>query len=148
MMLPVTDHNDSAFVMHIPCTECGSKDNCGLFDDDHSYCFGCQAYTPGDDAKGTTVSTPKKINKDLIHGHYAALVARGIREDTCRKFDYQVGELFGRPVQIENYRNEFGEVVAQKTRDKDKNFTALGETKQMGLFGQHLWTTGNRTNGL
>jgi len=144
MMPPITAHNDSAFVMHVPCTECGSKDNCGLFDDNHLYCFGCQAYTPGDDVESTAVASTKKLNKDLIHGHYAALVARGIREDTCRKFDYQVGEYHGRPVQIENYRNEFGEVVAQKTRDKDKNFTALGETKKMGLFGQHLWTTGKK----
>ena len=144
MLLTQESHNESAFVMHVSCLCCGSKDNAAIYDDGHTFCFGCQLYTPGDDAEETAVSKPKKLHKDLIQGHYAALVARGIREDTCRKFDYQIGEYLGIPVQIENYRNEFGEIVAQKTRDKDKNFIALGETKKMGLFGQHLWTTGKK----
>lgn len=42
-------------------------------------------------------------------------------------------------MQVANYRTPQGKVVAQKLRDADKNFTILGDAKQMGLFGQHLW---------
>ena len=144
MIIPVTDHNESAFVMHVSCESCGSKDNAAIYDDGHTYCFGCQLFTPGDDVEVVASTKPKKLHKDLIQGDYADLVARGIREDTCRKYDYQVGEYQGRPVQIENYRDDNGEIRVQKTRDQDKNFTVLGDAIHMCLFGQHLWTTGRK----
>jgi len=137
-------HNESAFVMHVSCESCGSKDNAAIYDDGHTYCFGCQLFTPGDDVEVVAATKPKKLHKDLIQGEYADLVARSIREDTCRKYDYQVGEYQGRPVQIENYRDDNGEIRVQKTRDKDKNFTVLGDSIHMCLFGQHLWTTGKK----
>ena len=131
-------HNESAFVMHVSCESCGSKDNAAIYDDGHTYCFGCQLFTPGDDVEVVAATKPKKLHKDLIQGEYADLVARSIREDTCRKYDYQVGEYQGRPVQIENYRDDNGEIRVQKTRDKDKNFTVLGDSIHMCLFGQHV----------
>jgi twinkle protein len=142
-------HNDSKFVAHTHCEVCDSKDNAAIFDDGHTYCFGCEAYTPpteGDLAAQTKTTQPNKklLNKDLLEGEYKALKARGISEATCRKFDYTIGQYKGRPVQIANFRNEHGEVVAQKIRDAEKNFTILGEAKKMGLFGQHLWATGQK----
>ena len=144
MLAPTTDHNDSEFVMHVSCESCGSKDNAAIYDDGHTYCFGCQLYTPDDSVEVVAATKPKKLHKDLIQGTYSDLVARGIREDTCRKFDYQVGEYQGRAVQIENYRDDNGEIRVQKTRDQDKNFTVLGDSSHMCLFGQHLWTTGKK----
>lgn len=141
-------HNDSKFVAHTHCEACDSKDNAAIFDDGHTYCFGCEAYTPpteGDLAVQPKATKPVKLlNKDLLEGEHKALKARGISEATCRKFDYTIGEYKGLPVQIANFRNEHGEVVAQKIRDAEKNFTILGEAKKMGLFGQHLWTTGKK----
>lgn len=37
---------DSKFIKHIPCENCGSKDNNSMYDDGHQYCFGCSTYTP------------------------------------------------------------------------------------------------------
>jgi hypothetical protein len=37
----------STFIKHIPCEVCGSKDNRGLYSDDHEYCFGCGARKSG-----------------------------------------------------------------------------------------------------
>ena len=35
------------FVRHLPCPQCGSKDNLGEWDDGHLYCFGCHYYVAG-----------------------------------------------------------------------------------------------------
>ena len=32
---------ESQFVQHVPCDDCGSRDNGALYDDGHVYCFGC-----------------------------------------------------------------------------------------------------------
>ena len=37
-----------------------------------------------------------------------------------------------------------GQVVAQKVRNKDKQFRILGDGKKMPFFGQHLWSTGKK----
>jgi twinkle protein len=147
-MLQLTNkeaHNDSAFVSHTHCDACGSKDNAGLYDDGHIFCFGCEHFTPGDDADEAGTTTPvRKLNKDLLEGTHSALFTRNISEATCRKFDYTVSMYKGLPVQVANFRDSHGQVVAQKIRDAKKNFTILGEAKKMGLFGQHLWNTGKK----
>jgi len=139
-------HADSNFVGHVNCEHCGSKDNAALYDDGHTYCFGCQTYTSGEGEimKDHESKPESRTEKNLIYGDVSALSKRGITEETCRKFGYEVGELRGTPVQIANYRNEHGQIVAQKVRDADKNFTILGEAKEMGLYGQHLWITGKK----
>lgn len=41
---PSTDYSyldHSRFLRHEPCPKCGSKDNLGVWDDGHKYCFGC-----------------------------------------------------------------------------------------------------------
>lgn len=37
----------SKFLYHGPCENCGSRDNKAVFDDGHSYCYGCRKYIPG-----------------------------------------------------------------------------------------------------
>ena len=36
----------SKFLHHEPCSECGSRDNLGVWDDGHKFCFGCGYYVP------------------------------------------------------------------------------------------------------
>lgn len=132
---------ENTFIKHLPCEQCGSKDNNALYSDGSTWCFGCEHYVP---PEGSTVTQPAKVNSGLLPGTYAALSARGITEETCRKFDYQIGTDNKRPVQIANYRDESGQVSAQKIRDADKNFKILGDGKTMQLFGQHLWTSGRK----
>ena len=40
----MTELIESDFVAHVPCETCGSKDNAALYDDGHTYCFGCATY--------------------------------------------------------------------------------------------------------
>lgn len=60
-------------------------------------------------------------------------------EETCRKWGYTVGELGGQTVQVANYRDISGRLIAQKVRFRNKEFRFFGDTKGAGLYGQHLW---------
>ena len=86
------------------------------------------------------------MSAEFIQGEVKALTKRGITEETCRKFGYTLGtNRSGQKVQVANYRNSAGELVAQKVRDAEKNFSVIGEGKDMPLFGQHMWpATGKR----
>ena len=76
---------------------------------------------------------------DLINYETMPLTKRGIEEETCQKFRYGVGEYRGRAVQVANYCDMQGTVVAQKLRFQDKTFSWLGEPRKAGLFGSQLW---------
>lgn len=82
------------------------------------------------------------MSKDLLTGGYSgALRKRGITEDTAKHFRYQLHDDFkGQPVQIAPYFTDKGDLVAQKIRFPNKDFTVLGDLKAaLPLFGQHLW---------
>lgn len=78
----------------------------------------------------------------ITDGIYADLTKRGISEDTCRKFGYTKGKHNGRPCQIANYHDAAGNLVAQKLRFENKDFTIVGDIKQASFFGSHLWGKG------
>ena len=80
----------------------------------------------------------------LPYGEAQSLPKRKLTEDTCKKFGYTIGNYQGQPVQIANYRNAEGTVVAQKVRFADKTFKFLGDAKAASLYGQHLWKEGGR----
>jgi twinkle protein len=86
-----------------------------------------------------TKTSKSKTTSDFLKGDYFPLSKRGISEETCRKFGYRIADFKGQKVQVADYRTPNGELVAQKVRFKDKNFTCLGSIKEAGLFGQHLW---------
>lgn len=79
-------------------------------------------------------------SKQLLDGEVEALTARGIRQETTKLWGYTSGKLGAKAVQIANYRDPAGtQVVAQKIRDRDKNFTVRGDLAEAGLYGQWLW---------
>ena len=135
---------ENTFSLHEPCPSCGSKDNLGRVSDGHGYCFGCGYREHGDDSAVYNYEPRQRqvsvMNGDFIDGEITPLNARGITEDTCRKWDYKVGELSGQKVQIANYRNNAGEKIAQKVRFKNKDFTVRGDMKDVRLYGEHLWS--------
>jgi hypothetical protein len=55
--------NSSGFVKHIPCLECGSRDNRAVYDDGHEYCFGCKDRT---DANRTLQSIKDKLTNKVV----------------------------------------------------------------------------------
>ena len=144
MQQNLTRESEAEFIRHEACPDCGSKDNLAVYDD-HSYCFGCHAYNWADDDK--KVEDTRQTTKDLklcTTGEYEPLRKRKLTLETCKKFDYQCANSAGKPVQIANYRDSKGNVVAQKVRTKDKRFTVRGDAKAMTLFGSHLWKAGRK----
>jgi twinkle protein len=133
--------SESNFLHHAPCPHCGSSDANSVYDDGHQFCFSCQTYTPAD---GEAPTPQTKRNKDLISGDFMALGKRAIREETCRKFGYQVGRLNDKPVQIAPYYDREGNLVAQKIRTPDKDFKVLGDLKDALPFGANLWGKGKK----
>ena len=132
-------HEESEFIQHEPCPECGSRDNLARYDDGHAFCFGCNYR---EKAGGEQKVVIKKWDKhmDFVEGEVTNLKARGISLDTCRKWDYCIGEVAGQPVQIANYKDSSGQRVAQKIRFRNKDFHTRGDIKEAGLYGQHLWS--------
>lgn len=130
------------FLHHAPCDDCGSSDALGIYDDGSTWCFSCGQYT-----KGNVVELAPKSpsNTGLIPmGEVRSLPKRKLTEETCRKFGYTISEYQGKPVHVANYRNQEGKVVAQKIRFADKTFKFLGDAKQAGLYGEHLWRDGGK----
>ena len=70
------------------------------------------------------------------------MTKRNISEETCKFWQYELGEYNGLPVQIANYLTDKGERLS-KIRLQNKDFRILGNGK-LPLYGQWLW---NRTSG-
>ena len=139
------DKEDSIFLRHIPCENCGSSDANSLFSDGHQYCFACEAYVHGDGEVPTHNHSGKKRMEGLLTGEFKSLQKRGLTEDTCRKFGYQVGrDKNDTLVQIAPYYDEAGAMVAQKIRYANKDFKFIGEPKRVVLFGSNLWNNGKK----
>ena len=138
-----TNKEGAEFVSHEACDTCGSSDANALYSDGSHWCFACQKYTPSDD-DGFEQTLKTTQRRDLIDGDYMELRSRGLTEATCRKFGYTVGKVAGEVVQLATYKTRQGKPVAQKVRTKDKRFSVVGEAKEMGLFGWHLWSSGKK----
>ena len=138
------DKDESTFLRHIPCENCGSSDANSLYSDGHQFCFACNTHVKGDGTCATPHVTTQTKNSSLLSGSYQDLVKRGIREETCRKFGYQIGEWKGQPVQIAPYYDATGTMVAQKVRTADKKFSVLGDISEAQLFGANLWGSGKK----
>lgn len=138
------DKDESTFLRHIPCENCGSSDANSLYSDNHQFCFACNTHVKGDGECSNTQTSTVKKERGLITGSYQDLIKRGIREDTCRKFGYQVGEYQGRTVQIAPYYDASGTLIAQKIRTPNKDFSVLGNISTAQLFGANLWNSGKK----
>ena len=139
----------SNFVRHEDCPDCGSSDARSLYDDGHYFCYSCQTHTPaepgsqGDEgAAGPLADQDKAVGQGLLEGTFQAIPARGLSEETCRKFGYLVTTHKNQPVQVATYRDKSGRPAAQKIRTADKRFSIVGDAKGMTLFGSHLWNKG------
>ena len=139
----MTEIDGADFVRHEPCDKCGSSDANALYTDGSMWCFSCSTYTSGEQEENVTLPPGQKPDNSLLSGSIKELRARKIDEATCRKFDYRVGEYQGQTVQIATYKDRQGKPVAQKIRTKDKQFSVVGNAKEMGL-GQHLWSSGKK----
>lgn len=135
---------ESEFLYHTVCPDCGSSDACSVYSDGHTYCFSCQTYHRGE-STASMDSTSHRAAGLIPDGEYIALGKRCLSVETVRKFGYTVGTYRDKPVQIAPYRDRQGNIIAQHLRFPDKEFSWKGDSKEVCLFGQHLWrNTGGR----
>lgn len=147
---------DSIFLYHAPCENCGSSDGNSVYSDGHEYCFVCEHRVPASDERKEKLSSRRRIvgggkpmsynvwNFGESNGRYSALTARGISKETCQKAGYWIAKVDGVMYQVADYRDQNGTIVSQKIRDKDKNFKTTGSHKSEALFGKHLWNGGKK----
>ena len=147
---------DNIFLYHAPCENCGSSDGNSVYSDGHEYCFVCEHRVPASDERKEKLSSRRRIvgggkpmtynvwNFGEANGRFSALTARGISKETCQKAGYWIGKVDGVLYQVADYRDQNGNIVSQKVRDKDKNFKTTGSHKSDALFGKHLWNGGKK----
>lgn len=131
---------ESAFLFKEACPSCGSKDNLARYDDGHAHCFspGC-GYREKPTGEAPTQQRERGSMSGLVTGEVKPLLKRGINEETCAKFGYIVGQkASGEKVQLAPYFKD-GKLVAQHYRTAAKDFGWIGDSKDVDLFGQHLW---------
>ena len=127
---------------HQACESCGSSDARSTYTSGVSICFSCGVITP---PAGKSAAQAKEGTLDFVFGTCKRLAARGINEDTCKRYGYQVGTWKGQGVHIAPYYDEkTGALTSQKLRTKDKKFCITGDAKNMGLFGLQLARRGGK----
>lgn len=143
--------SDSIFMYHMPCEHCGSSDGNSMWSDGHQWCYVCEKWLPPEggsmnhehkETYGLERSDTLKMSE--CQGHFTSLNKRGIDKETCQKYGYWVGTIKGITYQIADYRDAMGDLVFQKLRDADKNFSIKGNGREEALFGQHLWNGGKK----
>ena len=130
---------------HEPCPKCGSSDNVAVYEDGYEKCFGmgCEYFKMPDGDRVPRKAAPKKGKPMVDEFDIMPIRSRQLREKTLKKWKYGIGKFNGKTVQIANYIRDGG-IVAQKLRFANKDFLMLGDTKNCGLYGQHLWKDGGK----
>lgn len=125
-------HNESEFVRHIPCPQCGSSDANALYSDGHEWCHKqCGYYKHADG--NTSTNHSHQLNHVELKGSARRLQSRGISERTCELFKtYKDGEILRH-----YYFDSSGKAVGAKVRTKDKQFRCEGDVSS--LYGMQLF---------
>lgn len=134
-------YEESIYLFKTSCDSCGSSDANAVYSDGGSHCFSCGKHTfstgrENEEARKEVDSRDSERLQGLLELDIRPLAVRGINLNTVSKYKY--GYNSGR--QVANYYDDTGELVAQKIRTKNKEFSWVGNPKQAGLFGQHLWS--------
>ena len=133
-------NEESEFVAHEPCSNCGSSDANSVYSDGHKFCFSCNTYTPAEDwtHTHTRMNYDSKTRPQFL-GEAEALRKRGISEATNNFYRiYRYGNTLRFP-----YYSPDGTVVGFKIKTKSKDFHYEGGSTTT-LFGQHLFPTSGK----
>lgn len=139
------ENNDSKLLYHSSCDSCGSSDANAIYASGTSYCFSCGTWSVVDGNATSGNKGYKQMRDDLISGEAKALKARAIPSTICSQYNYKIGvDKNGNGCQIATYYDKDKQPVAQKLRYKDKTFKFIGDSKEAGLYGQQLFSSGGK----
>jgi twinkle protein len=152
MSLNTGKESTSSYLYKINCDACGSSDALGVYDDGHQFCYSCNTFFPPEKSGGEgNAARPAPVpnqgqtqQKALLEGSPKAITARGLTLETCKKFGYLTGHRNGEDVQMAVYRDKGGKPIAQKVRNRNKQFQMIGDAKSVTLYGSHLWNNGKK----
>jgi len=133
-------HDNSAFSHHEACETCGSSDAKAVYDDEHGFCFSCNTYYHADGE----VDEVEQIPEGFLKHSPLDLKGRGIRAVTCRAAGYGAVKHKGSWVQVADYRDDSGELIAQKIKTADKKFSIIGDGRNLGCWQKHRFKGGGK----
>jgi twinkle protein len=124
------DLNKQALLEHQPCSRCGSSDALTIYMDNHTHCFSCEE----------TIFPKKKPEKRVspLATTFFGMPDRGISQRVCEKFGVKGGEY---PRYFPLYKAD--KHASNKIRYENKTFAYEGDSKELELFGQHLFPAGS-----
>ena len=134
--------NSSSFSGHEPCGKCGSSDGLARYDDGHGFCFACSTYVHAD-GTSTTDETPPPTD-GMLSWEAVPLKSRGIKASTCKAAGYGIANYKGSRVQVADYRDDSGKLVAQKVKTPDKQFAILGDGRGLRCWQIHRYRRGGK----
>jgi twinkle protein len=127
--------SESEYMYKTNCDACGSSDGNAVYSDGGKHCFVCNVTLKGDDnfkQSGQPMKKAKEFNPSFIE--YPEQI-RGISKNTLEKFTY--GVTNGKHVTY--YYDSEGNICAEKYRNKAKEFSWSGNSKEATMFGQNVW---------
>jgi twinkle protein len=135
---------ESKFLKHEACPKCGSKNNLARYTDGHAHCFtpDCGYY---EKAEGVATPMNNTMNNDLYVGQTTSLKDRGISQETASKYGVTTLTNNGMITKhVYPYFSSDKKHVANKIRTLPKEFTAQGNFGLSQLFGQQLFSGGQK----
>jgi twinkle protein len=135
------------FVQHEPCPACGSSDGLARYEDNSAHCFACKDYNEKGDGEPVEALTDDTLTKAWtpIEGNVMGLDHIGIKEETCARWRYKVGNLEdGTPCHIMESRDDNGKLIGQKFRTAKTKGKWQGNAKNPPLYGKWLWPAGGK----
>ena len=137
--------DESTFLYHTTCDNCGSSDARAVYSSGSSYCFSCNDSSRGETVSTDSISKPYKKRATMLVSEYKELKARKIPSKICSQYKYGVTvDSNNKTCQVANYYSSEKELIAQKVRYPDKTFQWVGEAKEALLFGQQLFGSGGK----
>lgn len=130
---------DSEFLRHEGCPKCGSSDALSRYSDGHAYCFRCNHYEKADGSSSTVTTGDHQTTTGFLRGITMELTKRALSKAVCDFWNYTVADHRGQPVQVASHYDDYGNIVAQKLRFPNKDFSWIGNAKDAGLYGKWLW---------
>lgn len=138
----------SKFLRHDKCPSCGSQDNLAIYDDGHTYCFGCHANSKRGTEK-ITETRERSIDRPLTglpQKTMPAMKDRGIDATTINKYKVTINTNPESDIEAIFPRfDEEGQHVANQVRRKNKQFRCEGDISKAGLFGQSCFPQGGKS---
>ena len=147
------EQKDGKFLRHEPCPYCHSKDNVGVYDDGHAYCFGCNRrwQLNKEEIEQYKMYNYNERNNFMtesikLPGSLHEIPDRGINAETCKKFNVNVTiNDRGITEHFYPYYDKDGNLIAYKKRVVNgKMFSWTGDAKGSTLFGMNAFPKGGR----